>query len=435
MAPPLHIDPGLLDRLRAAGQGHLVEQALALDAPLGQVLLDEAAAEPWEHLRRAALEGATPPPPELRPPACLTLRRQQAVGGLRTRLAGVGRRLLAEGRVATLLLAGGQGSRLGHPGAKGTFVLGPRPDRTLYAVLAERVARASRDAGRPVPLVVLTSPATDAETRAAFAAPGRHGLEPGQVEVVQQRTLPVLDTAGRALLAAPGALLRAPDGHGGALGALEAAGTLQRLLAQGVEVLTTFQVDNPLGRPLDPVMLGWMRERSLQVLGKAVRRASPEERVGMFARDLDGRLRVVEYSELEGLPAARELALGSIALHALDLAWLASLPLADPGFLPLHPARKRVEAFDPAHGGLRPQEALKQERFLFDIFPLAVRAEVQEVDRAREFAPVKNASGADSPDTARALVEAEVRRWHAERGLAVQEPPCLEPLVVDAEVA
>lgn len=430
----LEVEPRLRARLQAAGQGHLVEQALALDPVLGAALLAEAAGEPWEALRKAALEGAAPPPPELRPPACLTLRRQQAVGGLRTRLAALGRQLLAEGRVATLLLAGGQGTRLGHPGAKGTFVLGPRPDRTLYAVLAERVARASREAGRPIPLVVLTSPATDAETRAALGEPGRHGLVAGQVEFVLQRTLPVLDAAGHALLESPQALLRAPDGHGGALGALEAAGTLARLESAGVEVLTTFQVDNPLGRPLDPVMLGWMRERSLQVVGKAVRRASPEERVGMFARDLDGRLRVVEYSELEGLPAARELALGSIALHALDLGWLRSLPLSDPAFLPLHPARKRVEAFDPAHGGLRALDAIKCERFLFDVFPQAPRGEVQEVDRAREFAPVKNASGADSPATARALVEAEVRRWHAERGLVLHEPVALEPLVLDAEV-
>lgn len=431
----LEVAAGLRERLLACGQGHLLEQALALDPALGTALLAEAAGEPWEALRKAALAGAAPPPPELRPPSCLTLRRQQAVGGLRTRLAALGRQRLAEGRVATLLLAGGQGTRLGHPGAKGTFVLGPRPDRTLYAVLAERVARASREAGRPIPLVVLTSPATDAETRAALGEPGRHGLQGGQVEFVLQRTLPVLDGAGRALLDGPHALLRAPDGHGGALGALEAAGTLARLEAQGVEVLTTFQVDNPLGRPLDPVMLGWMRERSLQVVGKAVRRASPEERVGMFARDLDGRLRVVEYSELEGLPAARELALGSIALHALDLPWLRSLPLRDPAFLPLHPARKRVEAFDPAHGARRAQDAIKCERFLFDVFPWAARGEVQEVDRAREFAPVKNASGSDSPETARALVEAEVRRWHAERGLPVHDPVALEPLVLDAEVA
>lgn len=430
---PLEVEAALRSRLAAAGQQGLLDHAASLEPAAARALLVEAGQEPWETLRQAVLAGAPAAPPELRPPACLTRRRQQAVGGLRPRLAGLGREWLAQGRVATVMLAGGQGTRLGHPGAKGTFVLGPRPDRTLYAVLAERVARASREAGWPVPLVVLTSPATDDETRSAFRDPTRFGLQAQQVDIVVQRTLPVLDGAGVALLEAPGRLLRAPDGHGGALGALEAAGTLARLQAQGVQVLTTFQVDNPLARPLDPVMLGWMRERSLQVLGKAVRRASPQERVGMFARDLAGRLRVVEYTELEGLPAASELAMGSIALHALDLGWLRSLPLGDPAFLPLHPARKRVTALDPATGAARTLEAVKCERFLFDVFPHAGRAEVQEVDRAREFAPVKNASGADSPETACALVEAEVRRWHAERGLPVGEPPALEPLVLDAQ--
>jgi UDP-N-acetylglucosamine/UDP-N-acetylgalactosamine diphosphorylase len=421
-----------LERLGALGQGRLLAHLLSLDDRDARRLRAEALAEDWALLRRAALEGAPPPPPELRPPPSLTLRRQQAVGGLRPRLAALGRRRLAEGKVATLLLAGGQGSRLGHPGPKGTFVLGPEPDRTLYALLAERVARAGRDAGRPVPLVLLTSDETDASTREAFADPARYGLLPGQVEIVVQRTLPVLDAEGRALLAAPDRLLRAPDGHGGAWGALERSGTLARLAEAGVEVLTTFQVDNPLAQPLDPVMLGWQAERRLEVLGKAVRRRSPEERVGMFARDLDGRLRIVEYSELGDLPAARELAFGSIAIHALDLPWLRSLPLHAPGLLPLHPARKQVRAFDPATGALRAEEAIKLERFLFDVFPHAVRGEVHEVEREREFAPIKNAQGADSPASAAQLVEAEVRRWHRERGLPEPSSVSLRPLEIDA---
>lgn len=420
-----------VERLNACGQAHLVTHAASLPPAARDAFLANAAAHPWEELVRTALHGPGAGPPELRPPSALTLRRQQAVGGLRARLARLGMERLARGEVAALLLAGGQGTRLGHPGPKGTFVLGPEPDRSLYAVLVETVVAVGRAAGRPVPLVVLTGPDTDAATQQAFERSGASwGLAAGQVTFVRQGLLPALSPEGRALLAGPGLLALAPDGHGGALPALLRDGVVTRLLSQGVRCLTTFQVDNPLARPVDPVLLGWMLERRAEAAGKAVRKASPGERVGVFARDLDGRTRVVEYSELQGVGGAEALLLGSIAVHAFDLAWVDALAAAGPLPLPLHAARKKVACLD-GEGVLRtPQQenAIKLERFLFDLFPHAPRVEVQEVDRAREFAPIKNAEGADSPASARALVEAEVRRWHRRRGLPEPAVPSLRPL-------
>ncbi len=318
--------------------------------------------------------------------------------------------------------------------------------RTLYRIYAERVAAASERSGHAVPLYILVSPATEDATRATFAAHERSwGLAPGQVRFLVQATLPVLDEEGRGILGAPGQLALAPDGHGGAFGALVRAGVLDDLAERGIDVLTTYQVDNPLGRSLDPVMLGWMVERRLQAVGKAVRKATPDERVGVFARDLQGRTRVVEYTELPESrePTAREdqaqempLVLGSIAIHGFSVRFLRSLAEAD-ARLPLHVARKRVPCLGPDGDLVDPEapNALKLERFLFDLFPLAERAEVQEVERAWEFAPVKNASGADSLVSARLLVDAEVRRWHAERGLpAPRTAPALEPRVMDGPV-
>lgn len=425
--------PGAAARLLEHGQAHLVEHARGLPPREAEAFLAEAAAAPWTEMRAAVRSGPPRVPPELRPPVTLTLRRQQAVGGLRGRLAREGRRLLEDGRVAALLLAGGQGSRLGIDGPKGAFVLGPTPDRTLYAVLGERVARASREAKREIPLVVLTAPDTDAATRAAFESGERFGLAPHQARCVVQGTLPVLDADGRALLESPGRLLRAPDGHGGALPALLAAGVLDELLLRGVTVLVTFQVDNPLARPLDPVMLGWMLERRAQALGKAVRKAAPGERVGVYARDLEGRTRIVEYSELAGVGGAEALVLGSVAVHAFDLPWLARLARERPAALPLHAARKSVTAFDPVAGAALQRDGVKLERFLFDVLPHAPTAEVLEVDRAREFAPIKNAAGADSPDTARALVTAEVRRWYRARRQPEPADAGLYPLILDGD--
>jgi UDP-N-acetylglucosamine/UDP-N-acetylgalactosamine diphosphorylase len=250
---------------------------------------------------------------------------------------------------------------------------------------------------------------------------------------VRQGELPAVDDAGRALLAGPGRLALAPDGHGGLLDALHRGGALAWLAGRGVEVLTTAQVDNPLARPLDPVFLGWLAERRAVAGGKAVRRRDPGERVGVFARGVDGRLRVVEYSELppDGAP---DLTMGNIAVHAFSLPWLSSL-VADPGFaLPFHRARKRVACLGTDGRVEEPAapNATKLEQFLFDLLPLAPRAVVHEAVRAREFAPVKNAEGEDSPATARALVAAEVARWHRAAGRAVPDPvPALRPLEAD----
>ncbi len=427
------LDAALSARLVAAGQAHLVGHAATLPEGTLAAFQAEIASVPWERVAKALRQAPTPPPPDLRPPEALTWRRQQNEPGILRRLSSVGDALLATGKVATLLLAGGQGTRLGHTGPKGTFVLGPTPDRTLYAILSERVAQAGRKAKRAIPLIVLTGLDTDDATRAAFEAGGFFGLDRSRVRFVRQGILPAVDDEGRAILAAPGRLALAPDGHGGLVPALVSSGLLDWLLSVGVEWLTTFQVDNPLARPLDPVFLGWSVERKAAAAGKAVRKRNPAEKVGVFARDLEGRVRIVEYSEAppEAYP---DLVLGSIAVHAFSVPWLRSL-VAEPGFaLPLHRARKKVPFLAPEGHTVLPERenATKLEQFLFDLLPLSERVAVHEVARRREFAPVKNATGEDSPETARALVAAEIRRWHVVAGVPVPDPlPALRPLDFD----
>lgn len=422
-------DAALAERLRAAGQEHLVAHARALPDGNRPAFVAELESVAWERVAAALRSAPIPPPPELRPPEALTWRRQQNEAGILRRLGGVGEAMLAAGKVATVLLAGGQGTRLGHPGPKGTFVFGPTPDRTLYAILCERVAATATRHGRRIPLVVLTSPDTDEATRAEFAGRGFYGLDPSMVRFVRQGVLPAVDDEGKAILCAPGRLALSPDGHGGLVHALARSGTLDWLQSSGVEWFTTFQVDNPLSRPLDPVFLGWTVERRAVAAGKAVRKREPAEKVGVFARDLEGRVRIVEYSEAppEAYP---DLVLGSIAIHAFSLPWLRSL-VAEPGFtLPLHRARKKVPFLGPDGTTCSPaaENGTKLEQFLFDLLPMAPRVAVHEVDRRREFAPVKNAAGDDSPDTARALVAAEVARWHKVVGIPVPDPvPALRP--------
>lgn len=422
----------LSERLEATGQAHLVRHAATLPAAARAEFGAEMLGIPWERLAAAFRAPPGMVPPDLRPPECLTWRRQQNEAGFTRRLAEQGRALLAGGRVATVLLAGGQGTRLGFPGPKGTFVLGPEPDRTLYAVLLERVVAAARAAGRPIPVVLLVSRATEEATRSALEGAGWYGLDPALVRVVRQGELPALDAEGRALLAAPGRLALSPDGHGGLVEALRVSGTFEWLADLGIECVTTHQVDNPLGRALDPVFLGWLLDRRAVAAGKAVCKRDPGEKVGMYARGIDGRVRIVEYSEIDP-GAAAELKLGSIAIHAFSLAWLRRR-LEDPTFaLPYHRARKKVPSWTAEAGLVVPEteNAVKLEQFLFDLLPLAPRVAVHEVDRAREFAPIKNATGEDSPETCRATVAAEIARWHRVAGRPPPIVPSLRPLVAD----
>lgn len=425
-------DSSPIEALEGLGQGHLVEHARTLPDAQAEAFLAEAAAQPWARLRAALDAEEQGAPPVLRPPIALRWKRQIGEGGLRARLAGMGEAFLAQGRVATFLLAGGQGTRLGHPGPKGTFCLGPEQDRSLYRVLGERIAAASERAGVAIPYYVLVSPATEAATREAFEEAQDWGLADDQVRIISQGALPCVDGGGRGIIQAPGQLAMAPDGHGGALTALQREGVLAELAARHVDVLTTFQVDNPLGRPLDPVMLGWMLERKAHVVSKAVAKASPDEKVGVYARDLEGRHRIVEYSEFGAEGAPEDLDLGSIAIHAFSVRWLHELLESDYE-LPLHRAHKKVPYLGDDGSTVTPEapNAIKLEQFIFDVFPEAPRLEVHEVKRSWEFAPIKNRAGTDSPETARALVDAEVRRWHDARGTPVPEPISLRPRELD----
>jgi len=334
----------------------------------------------------------------------------------RARAREAGEAMLAAGQVAALVVAGGHGSRLGHDGPKGTFPLGPVSSRSLFELQAQKLTRLVRRFGGPLPWIVSTSAATDAATRAFFARYGNFGLE---VSFVRQREAPCVDFSGRPLLAAPGRMVTAPDGHGGVLRALDDAGLLERLAARGIRALAYHQVDNPLARMADPELLGFLATRGAEVATKVVRKARPDERLGTVGLR-EGRIEVVEYTELarEEAEARRpdgELRLwaGAIGLHAFALEWLRRLaPRADE-LLPFHASPKRIPCLDASGRTVAPREpnGYKLERFVFDLFPEARALVMVEALREDEYAPVKNAGGGESPASARRALDACARRW------------------------
>ncbi len=418
----------LRERLAAAGQEHVLRFAGELEPARLDAFLTRLESLDLPKLSRqiaAALGPAPRPARDVQPPELVEAGDSPEHAARDAAARAVGEQALAEGRVAAFLVAGGQGTRLGFDGPKGRFPVGPLTGRSLFAWHAQRVLAAGRRCGRAIPYYVMTSEANDADTRAAFEEAGWFGLDPADVMFLVQGMLPAVDHEGRMLLADKDALALSPDGHGGSLRALEASGALQDMRRRGVEQIFYFQVDNPLARVLDPVFLGLHLQRGAEMSTKVVAKTDPAEKVGVIAT-LDGRPGVIEYSDLDpALAAARapdgrlRFRAGNIAIHVLACDFVRRL-VAGEWALPVHRADKIVPCLDASGRLVRPEapNAIKMETFVFDALGLARATVTQEVLREDEFAPVKNARGPDSPDTARAALSAQARRWMAAAGLA-----------------
>ncbi len=280
----------------------------------------------------------------------------------------------------------------------------------------------------------MTSDATHDETVAFFAEHNNFGLPAGDVFFFQQGNMPAVDAeSGKLLIAGDQTLSTSPDGHGGMLTALAKSGLLAEMNRRGIEYLHYHQVDNPTAIVCDPVFLGFHAELGCDMSVKVVAKRSAAERMGV-AVDVDGVTQIIEYSDLP-LDVARKtdaagallLWAGSTAIHVFTRAFLDRL--VDHGdALPFHVAHKKVPYCNADGKLINPERenAYKFERFIFDALPLATRARVLETDRAREFNPVKNASGDDSPETARAALASLFHGWLRAAGAQIDDATPVE---------
>lgn len=404
----------LRQRFEAAGQGHvfrgwgeLTEEAQA--AFLAQL---EAVDLPLMARLGASLastsDGGTPSlaPPEVFPATPGADREDE-----RARATSRGEALLAAGKVGFVLVAGGQGSRLGFDGPKGAYEIGPVTPKSLFEWHAARLQAAGTRHGFVPRWYVMTSAANDAETRAFFEAHGHFGFDPADVFVFQQDMLPALDLEGRIVLAAPGELFLAPNGHGGTLAALQSSGALAHMEAHGVEQLSYFQVDNPLGRHADPLFIGLHDLAGAEMSSKVVAKRDADEKVGVLGL-IDGALGCIEYSDLsDELRHAADgegnllFSAGNIAAHVIRRDFVQGLTEGGDLDLPWHIARKNLKSLS-VSGDPVEQPGVKFETFIFDALSQTTASVVLEVLRAEEFSPVKNAEGNDSPGTCREALSA-----------------------------
>ncbi|MBN1419553.1 MAG: UTP--glucose-1-phosphate uridylyltransferase [Planctomycetes bacterium] len=406
------------DRLRdlaeGRGQGHVLRFWDDLDEAGRERLLADVEAIEFDELDRLVSGDLVARIPDTRGARPATIDTLDAAES--ERMARAGEKALAAGEVGALLLAGGQGSRLGFHGPKGLFPIGPVSGKTLFEIHAARLRALGDKVGRSIPLIVLVSEENETATRAYVEANGNLGLR--DLLLLRQRSLPAVDFDGKLILAERDRIFRSPNGHGGAIEALVRGGGIEFLRARGAEHVFTFQVDNVLVRPCDPAYAGLHIARGSEMSSKMLRKRSADEGLAVCA-ERDGRRFMIEYSDLPpDLMRARDAEgdllywAGSIAIFLFRLDFLERLEVEGVE-LPYHRARKKIPFVDEAGRRVQPAEenGLKFERFIFDALPQA-RASVQlEVAREEEFAPVKRAEGADSPAEARRLLSNLYARW------------------------
>jgi len=342
----------------------------------------------------------------------------------------LGKELLAAGRVAAFVVAGGQGTRLGFDGPKGNFPISPLKNKTLFRIFAETIAAASQRYQTCCPWYVMTSPSNHDETVKIFRSNNYYGLGEKNVFIFRQGTFPNFGFDGKILLADKTEISCSPDGHGGSIKALFRSGAIEDMKKRGVEFISYWQVDNPLINVFDPLFIGLHALDEAEMSSKAIMKNSPYERVGNFCI-ADGRLFVIEYSDLPDELAEQKnpdgslvFALGSIGIHIISTAFVERLN-AEGFSLPVHRAVKKVPHIDLQANHIEPDEpnGVKLETFIFDALPLASKSVILETVRSQEFSPTKNATGIDSVESTREMMMNRAADWLESAGVNVPKGP------------
>jgi len=421
------------DSLDKASQLHLADQINQIDwdefAQLRETHAgagdDEAAAR--QHWRDVA---ARAKPPRAVRVGC------EPQGLSRAEARRRGEEALRSGKLAMILVAGGLGTRLGFDLPKGMFPLGPVSNRTLFQILIDHLQAVSRRYNVCIPLYVMTSPATHEVTLQFLSENKRFGLAESDLQLFQQGTMYAVDAASfDVLLSSPGEIFTGPDGHGGMLSALAREGILKEAQQRGIEQFFYGQIDNPLLTVCDGEFIGWHLISGSEATTQVVAKVDPAEKVGVVV-EFDGRTQIIEYVDLPEENASQRLPDGSLkfwagnlAVHVFDVAFLERMArLRDA--LPFHTSHKKVPYVNRSGELVEPTSpnAIRFERFIFDLLPQARKAFVVEVDKAAAFAPVKNddRSPTDSPATSRKAMMAQATKLLREAGAEVADGVAVE---------
>jgi len=320
----------------------------------------------------------------------------------------LGEEALKAGKYAVVTMAGGQGTRLGHNGPKGTFKLGLNPDKSIFEILTDSLKANNEKYGVTIPWYIMTSRENNDQTEGFFKENNYFGYEPSAITFFKQGELPMCSEQGNLLIDENGLIKEAADGHGGIFESMRRNGIINDMQARGIEWAFIGPVDNVLVQMVDATLLGVALDRNVLAAGKSVVKAGPKEKVGVFCKR-NGKPGVVEYTEIttdlaEATNENGELVFGESHINC-NLFNIKAIEEVSNKKLPYHCAHKKAKYIDENGNLVVPEKpnAYKFESFIFDAFDMLDDMAILRVKREEEFAPVKNAEGNDSPETARKL--------------------------------
>ncbi len=453
MATPKSSLEDLVNLIKPYHQSHLIQWWDELNDQQQTALASQIQTINFEQLQRLSAaehseitvesparkaERATPPGTVIR----LQNRDENSAHNLQAVQAG--NQLLSEGKVGAILVAGGQGTRLGFNHPKGMYPIGPVKQTSLFQMMVEQLLARSRNVGKPICYFIMTSDATHDDTVAYFKENQNFGLQTENLYFFQQGTMPAVDAdSGQILLEEKYRIAVSPDGHGGTLAALKNSGLFDIMREKGIEYLYYHQVDNPTAIICDPEFLGYHLHHQAEVSVKVVAKRSADEKMGIVC-EVDQKTQIIEYSDLpeniaEKTDSENNLLhwAGSTAIHIFNRTFLEKIA-NDDSLLPFHQANKKVPFLDASGNQTVPEtpNAIKFERFIFDVLPVAESVLVYEIDRQREFNPLKNAEGQDSPQTVQAALSHIYSQWLISCGIEVPTGTTVEisPLMALDEI-
>ena len=323
----------------------------------------------------------------------------------------LGEAILEKGEYAVVTMAGGQGTRLGHPGPKGTFKLDVYgKGKYLFEILAENLKEANQKYGKIIPWYIMTSKQNNDETIEFMEKHNYFGYDKDSVRFFAQSELPLLDVNGKLLVGKDMKIKEASDGNGGTYSSLRASGCLAEMKEKGIKWVFIGGVDNALLKMADTILLGMAIDKKVQIASKSIVKANPHERVGVFAK-MNGHPKVIEYSEMpekmaEEVDSDGELKYGEAHIMC-NLYTIEAIEKISKETLIYHSAFKKNAYIDKEGKEVIPTEpnSFKFESFIFDAFELFDDIAILRGKREDDFAPVKNREGVDSPKTAKELYE------------------------------
>ena len=326
----------------------------------------------------------------------------------KNRYSEIGASAIKNGELAICSMAGGQGTRLGHEGPKGTFIVDIEPAKSIFEILTDKLKAAYEKYGVYINWYIMTSESNNDETVKFFEDNNYFGYSKEHIRFFKQGELPLLDFDGKIVLQEKGKIFMAADGNGGIFEALCRNNILDDMRQKNIKYLCIGNVDNILINQVDSLLIGMMKEKNYNLASKSVPKKSANERVGVFGK-INGQPAVIEYSDIDPELARKTKEDGTLVFSeshfGCNVFSIELLEKISNKKLPYHVARKKnmyVGANEEMIASLE-ANTYKFEAFIFDGFMMADDILIFQVKREEEFAPIKNKEGDDSPQTAKEL--------------------------------